>query len=174
MNLLSLSSKMYNVACPLKSCALGGMWLMLLNKFDIVAWCFECKVGRFLLAIGCNISIRVSHQLSAGIPSIRKPGSGDTISDSVLPWDTAVRFLLTHEIGPNVCVPKMHKTPPDVDLESERIPKTSAAWHKPMCNHLLCYPHDSTASLLLYDEYNLKVFVSKIQAFQHYLRACLR
>ena len=31
-----VSSKMYNVACPLKSCALGAMQSMWLNKFGIV------------------------------------------------------------------------------------------------------------------------------------------
>ena len=37
---------------------------MLLNKFDDMARCFECKVsGRFILALGCDTSITLAHFL---------------------------------------------------------------------------------------------------------------
>ena len=75
---------MYNVACPLKSCPLGGTVLNVAEKFGIVARRFECKVrGRLLLAFGCNTSKTVSRTSSAVILSVCKLVSSDKVSDSV-------------------------------------------------------------------------------------------
>ena len=67
-----------------------------------------------------NTSTTKCHNSSAGKPSIRKPASSENISDSVELCDTAVCFLHLQLIGTNVLLPNMHKTPPDVDLESSR------------------------------------------------------
>ena len=69
----------------------------------------------------------MSHQLSAGILSILRPTSFETISALVLPCETAVCFLKDHEAGTYVWLPIMHDTPLDVDLDSARSPAKPAS-----------------------------------------------
>ena len=52
------------------------------------------------------------------------------ISDSVELWDTAVCFLHIQLMGTNVRLPKIHKTSPEVDVESSRSPAKSESWNK--------------------------------------------
>ena len=61
----------------------------------------------------------------AGIPSILNPASKEMISDSGELCETEVCFLDIQLIGTNVWLPKMHKTPPDVDFESSKSPAKS-------------------------------------------------
>ena len=47
------------------------------------------------------------------------------ISDSVKLWDTDVCFLNIQLMGANVLLPKIQKTPPEVDFESSKSPTKS-------------------------------------------------
>ena len=72
-----------------------------------------------------------SHKSSEDEPSIRKPASNEMISDSVELWNTDVCFLHIQLIGASVRLPKIHKTPFDVHLESSRSPAKSESWNSP-------------------------------------------
>ena len=78
-----------------------------------------------------ELSITVSQRSRAGNPSIRNPASREMISDSVELCETAVCFLHIQLTGTNVLVPKMHKTPPEVDFEDSSSPAKSESWSKP-------------------------------------------
>ena len=57
---------------------------------------------------------------------------GTNVCDpSVLLWDTAVCCSQGHDIGTNVCDPSVHRTLPEVDFESVKIPAKSATWDIP-------------------------------------------
>ena len=71
----------------------------------------------------------------AGISSIRRPASRESIPASVELCETEVCFLHIQLIGTNVWLPKMHKIPPDVDFESSESPAKSESWNNP---NLLC------------------------------------
>ena len=88
-------------------------------------------VGFGILWVFPSTWMTKSHESSAGTPSIRKPSSNDMISDSVELRDTDVCFLHIQLIGTNVRLPKMHRTPPDVDFESSRSPGKSESWNNP-------------------------------------------
>ena len=50
-------------------------------------------------------------------------------------------LFLTHQlIGTNVCLPKMHKVPVDVDFESSRSPAKSESWNSPNLHCLAVFP----------------------------------
>ena len=51
---------------------------------------------------------------------MRELASREIISAAVELCETEVCFLHIQLIGTNVWVPKMHKSPPDVDFESSR------------------------------------------------------
>ena len=69
---------------------------------------------------------------------MRNPASEDMISDSVELWDTDVCFLHFQLMGTNVRLPKMHKTPPEVDFDPQGlVPR---------------YPHDNIVGIHLCDE----------------------
>ena len=53
------------------------------------------------------------------------------ILDSVELWDTDVCFLHIQLSVTNVRLPKIRKTPPEVDFESSRSPAMSESWKKP-------------------------------------------
>ena len=53
------------------------------------------------------------------------------ISDSVALWDSEVCFLHIQLMGTNVRLPKIHRTPSEVDFESSRSPAKSESWNKP-------------------------------------------
>ena len=59
------------------------------------------------------------------------------ISASVELCETEVCFLHIQLTGTNVRLPKMHKTPPDVDFESSRSPAKSESWNNPSL-HCCC------------------------------------
>ena len=63
--------------------------------------------------------------MCAGIPSMRKPASREITSASVELCETDICFLHIQLIGTSVQLPKMHKSPPDVDFESSRSPAKS-------------------------------------------------
>ena len=75
----------------------------------------------FLRAAGvrdeCIISTTKFHRSEEGMPSMRKKAYKDMTSDSVELCETAICFL---HIRFKVRLPKMHKIPPVVDLESSR------------------------------------------------------
>ena len=82
-----------------------------------------------------NTSTTKTQRSRAGNPSMRKPASREIISASVQLCETEVCFLHIQLNGTNVCLPKMHKSHPDVDFESSRSPANSESWNNP---HLLC------------------------------------
>ena len=71
-----------------------------------------------------STSITMSQRARASNPSIRNPASREVIPDSV-ELETAVCFLHIQLTGTNVLLPKMHKTPLEVDFESSRSPEKS-------------------------------------------------
>ena len=62
-----------------------------------------------------TITIR-SHKSSAGVPSVLKPASKETMSDSVELCETEVCFLHIQLIGTNGWLPKVHNVPSEVDF----------------------------------------------------------
>ena len=82
-------------------------------------------LGFGILWVIPSTSMTRSHKSSAGSQSNLNPASKVMISVSVELCDTDVCFLYIQLIGTNVRLPKMHKTPPDVDFESSRSPAKS-------------------------------------------------
>ena len=93
-------------------------------------------LGWTVLLIERNVSITISR---AGNPSIRNPVSRETISDFVELCETQVCFLHISLTGTNVRLPKMHRIPPEVDVESSRSPAKSEFWKNPVCNAAPCF-----------------------------------
>ena len=89
----------------------------------------------------------MSRRSRASIPSMRNPASQEMISDSVELRDTAVCFLHIQLEGTNVRLPKIHKTPPDIDFESSRSQAKSESWNKPVENAKPFYPHDNIVAV---------------------------
>ena len=87
--------------------------VLLLDWFPVAS-----LIGLLVLFVERNTSITASQISRASSPSIRSPASNEMISDSVELWDTDVCFLHIQLMGTNVRVPKIHKTPPEVDIES--------------------------------------------------------
>ena len=75
-----------DVQCRLRAVTHGSCIL------GICAWCKGLKSPP---ACGCNISMIVSHKFNAGIPCTHYPAFSEIISASLLPWDTAVCFLIS-------------------------------------------------------------------------------
>ena len=112
---------------------IGVRW----NLFSHVGWVFADSFLRgsltswgLLVWFGAewNTSITESQRSRAGIPSMRKPALRGTISASVELCETEVCFLHIQLFGTNVWLPNMHKSPPEVDLESSRSPAKSESW----------------------------------------------
>ena len=78
-----------------------------------------------VLLVERNTSITMSKRSRASNPSIRNPASREMISDSVELCETEVCFLHIQLTGTNVLLPKIHKTPHEVDFESSRSPAKS-------------------------------------------------
>ena len=76
----------------------------------------------------------------ASNPSIRSPASREMISDSVELCETEVCFLNIQLTGTKVLLPKVHKTPPAVDLESSSSPAKSESWKKPSLQCCAVFP----------------------------------
>ena len=88
-------------------------------------------LGSTVLLDERNTSISMSQRSRASSPSMRNPASREVISDSVELCETEVCFLHIQLMGTNVRLPKIHKTPPDIDFESSRSPAKSESWNKP-------------------------------------------
>ena len=140
----SLSSETYNIALESEFFVLDGMWSMFigmtLGLVGMVLCMFDLTAAdRFprgsplgpsvLFGAEWNTSITKSQRVRAGIPSMRQAASREMISASVELCDTEVCFLHIQLIRTNVWLPKLLKTPPDVDLESSRSPAKSESWH---------------------------------------------
>ena len=97
-------------------------------------------VGDVVLFVDRITSITASHHSTAGKPSIHSPASNEMMSDSVELWDTDVCFLHIQLMGTSVRLPKIQKTPPEVDFESSRSPAKSV---NPIDNADPSYPHDN-------------------------------
>ena len=106
----------------------------------------------------------------AGIPSMRNPASRENISASVELCETEVCFLHIQLVGTNVWLPKMHKSPPDVDFESSRSPAKSESWNSPNV-HCLAVFH--TWQYCLYSHvwwmYEINRFRRLSQALVHFV-----
>ena len=147
-------------------CAFEGTW----STFDrSTFWCNTCLilcvlwistpvsrvhawVGFGILGVVPSTSITKSHMSSAEKPSMRNPASNDMISDFVELWDTEVCFLHIQLNGTNVRLPKMHKTPPDVDFESSRSPAKSESWKILVYIVVLYFPRNNIACIHMCDE----------------------
>ena len=81
--------------------------------------------GLALLLVDRNTSITMSQRSRAGNLSTRNPACSEMISDTVELCETAVCFLHIQLTGTNVLLPKIHKTPPEVDFESSGSPAKS-------------------------------------------------
>ena len=73
-------------------------WSLSRNKSPCTGW-FEEE---------CNTSVTISQRSRAGIPSMCKPASKETHSDSVVLLDTGIGFLHIDLMGTNVRLPKTH------------------------------------------------------------------
>ena len=78
-------------------------------------------------ALGLNTSVTKSHNMSEGIPSIRRDDSRAIISASVDEWDTAPCFLQSQVIGTQVLGPTNTMIAPEVDFESSKSPAKLAS-----------------------------------------------
>ena len=76
-------------------------------------------------------SITMSQRSRAKTSSIRSPLSRKIVTDSVELCETEVCFSHIQLTGINVLLPKIHKTPPEVDFEPSRSPAKSEFWNKP-------------------------------------------
>ena len=146
----SLSSKMYNWDSSWEECVLAGTestfdnwstsrllhfsvsvsrdWASCFFWFFFVARMVSCPAPfleaslnvLYVLFVERNTSITTTQRSRPSNPSISNPASNEMIWDSVELWDTDVCFLHIQPIGTNVRLPKIHKTPPEVDFESSR------------------------------------------------------
>ena len=66
--------------------------------------------------------------------------------------ETEVCFLHIQLIGTNVWLPKIHKTPPDVDFESSRSPQNQSPETILVCIVVLYFPHEKIAWIHMRDE----------------------
>ena len=108
----------------------------------------------------------------AGIPSMRKPAWRDMSSASVELCETEVCFLHIQLIGTNVWLPKIHKSPPDVDFESSRSPAKSESWDNPILHCCAVLPTSQYClSSLVWWMYEIKRAKRLSQAFVHFVTA---
>ena len=73
------------------------------------------------------------------------------VSESVELCESEVCFLHIQLLGTNVWLPKMHKSPPDVDFESSRSPAKSESWNSPNLHCFAIFPHDNISCIHLCD-----------------------
>ena len=124
--------------------------LNLLFSFDMLGLGFgikncpsflvPCMFGLDIVLIERSTSITMSQSSRAGSPHIRNPASREMISDSVELCETELRFLHIQLTGTNVLLPKIHKTTPEVDLESSISPAESESWNKPTLQCCAVFP----------------------------------
>ena len=100
-----------------------------------------------------NTCVPKFQRSKAGIPSIRRIAAREIISASVELRETEVCFLHIQLIGTNVWLPKMHKTPPDVDFESSKSPAKSESSNNPNRHCCaVCFPQGNIVWIHLCDE----------------------
>ena len=121
-----------------------NLCLLWLCWFDVVSRDkFLCTLPLVLLSwFGeeWNTSTTKSQRSRAGITSMRKPASREIISASVQLWATDVCFLDIQLFGTNAWLPKMHKRPPDVNVESSRSLAKSESWDNPNLHCCAVFP----------------------------------
>ena len=143
----SLSSKNVQLRLTLRRMCVGWyiihIWQQLLNlSLFRFSWCSDlvlfmkcspvlhkfpwvCLPCLAVLFVERNTSITTSQKSRAGNPSMGFPASREMISDSVELCETERCFLHIQLMGTNFRLPKIHKTPPEVDVESSKSPAKS-------------------------------------------------
>ena len=109
--------------------------------------------------------------------------SREITSASVELCETEVCFLHIQLIGTNVCLPKMHMSPPDVDFESPRSLAKSESWNNPDLHCCAVFHTWQSVWVHMCDEYistsksvhgrcnTMSTNTCQIQAFQNNLWA---
>ena len=95
-----------------------------------------------------STSITMSQRSRASNPSKRNPASREIISDSVELCETELCFLHIQLTGTHVLLPRIHRTPPEVDFESSRSPAKSGSWNRPNLQCCACFPHDNLSEIV--------------------------
>ena len=97
----------------------------------------------------------------ASNPSIRSPASNEMISDSVKLWDPDVCFSHIQLFRTYVRLPKIHKSPPEVDFWILKISQQSLSLGTiPIDNAAPNYPHDNVVG-----SHGMNVWNQTSQAF---------
>ena len=142
----SLSSNTYNKAFWCEDWTFEGTQSILFSTlmFPWDLWLLSMITGRPGLSVVWVMFPKTetlrSHNSRANSPSMRNPASKEMISDSVELCETAVCFLHIQLIGTNVCFPKTHNVPPEVDFESSRSPAKSEYCNSPRLHCLAVLP----------------------------------
>ena len=143
----SFSSKIFNIASIREEYAfeeikstLSRSWIFPWIFFRLGDWNGSPCSGLLWYGILWRTATIRSHKSSAGIPSILNFASKEMISDSVELCETEVCFLHIKLIGTNVCLPKTHNCPPEVDFESSRSPAKSESWNIPSLHCIAVLP----------------------------------
>ena len=89
---------------------------------------------------GSNKSMTVFPQTQWRIPSMSRPASNEVFSASVLLCETALCFSHDRETETHVWLPRTHKTPSDVNLESVMSPAKSWSWNGTNLHSLALFP----------------------------------
>ena len=144
------------------------MWSVVFrDRFPCDSWSLDLLIW---FGEEWNTSITKSQRSSAEIPSMRKPAATEIISASVELWKTDVCVLHIQLIGTNVWLPKIHKTPPEVDFESSRSPAKLESWNSPNLHCLAVFP---TWQYCLYSRvwwiYEINRFRRLSQALVHFV-----
>ena len=103
-------------------------------------------LGWTLLLVERRTSTTMSQRSRASNPSIRNPTSREMTSVSVELCDTEFYFFHIQLTSTKVRLPKIHKTPPEVDFESSRSPAESESWNKPS---LQCVSHVTVLTIVI-------------------------
>ena len=101
-------------------------WLPVSHQFPGVS-----PIHLSVLLVERNLSMTTSQRSRASSSSIRSPASNEMISDSVELWNTDVCFSHSQLMATYVRLPKVQKTPPEVDFESSRPSAKSESSNKP-------------------------------------------
>ena len=136
----SLSPKIVQLRLTLRRMCVSGYVIHLTQVLNMLVSWFWDWVGWALLLVESNTSITMSHISRASNPSMRKPASREIISDSVELCETEVCFLHIQLMVTNVRLPKIHRTPPEVDFEPSRSLAKSESWNNPILHWCAVFP----------------------------------
>ena len=164
----SLSSKVYNVAPAPERIVLDEMWSMSVGTTLVcLHWMRLCMFGlkacnesprssslgcSILLGTEWNISITRSQRSRAGIPSMRKPASRETISGTVELCETEVCLLCIQLIGTNVWLPKCTELLLMLILSLRDLLQNQSLQIIQVCIVVLCFTHNNIVGIHLCDE----------------------